>query len=1177
MEYNGRTISWDRNTGFSISGDTQEEPVATQEAPTVEPASRRESRRPVRRESTFDGDLTQDDLLQFENVNTIRSYMIDRKGVDYREMSDEEVVDDFIEHMRWFNTNMVSTGGEVRYITNASEEQKARANEAYRLYDQLGNVFVNDGFYGAVEGVGDYIAAAATDPSNFFGLMTGGLSKVGSMGVTAGSRALIRQAVKEAGERALASGATREAAEQAAQRAGDRMIQRIAQRNVSTDTSDRLVRTAAQRAREAATQSAVRAAEREVTAPLQQRAARMALYGTTALDGSWSALQDYKIQNVMLDVGAQEEYSAMQTGFSSLLGLVGGGLQLAGRRATGASGLGEAEERIANARLRAQEEFDAKTALEETDLQDFATLIDDTVSSWEEKVSRGQAQFGDMNAPTDILYEIMLGEDGKGGLAGLIRDKGIRITRNRHVSDVMTNIVRQLPQEQLARINAKLEPLTGLTLGDTAGMGIRLSDLLSKDISRAGRTLNIMSQVRKTINAGLVHNSNMMDAIAKRTDVEEQVNTELGFLQKAGNTGLYSQSVWRRLLVSSPATSMINVAGYTQFAVGQSVADLFNASGFALSGLARGGNLTAKGREHLRLARVYSTIQAQKMRNYADPFTTHDAYMQLLEAPEGAELKKRLFESFTGGVDRNVEKFNLDPTARGVRLTESITNAANKLTGVQIQDTFTKSQMFIGELDKNLRLTKGISLDEVLSTGSLDDIFADEVLNPTLDTTLKSVFSKNYTTDDQMPLFREAAKFVETISNVPVLGTVVPFGRFLNNVVATVYQWGPLSLAPAALRIARSSADNGNKIMAQEAFARAAVGTAGLFMAYEYDKQREEEGLAYNEIRTSGGTIIDAKNTFPFSYFLVMGRIFNLASKGEPIPDDLKVEFGTQIAVGQTATDLQFGNDLKLVYDTLFSMGADGEALTDASKGFLRGMGNYVAGYTRPLDAVNKLVGYIDNSDAARDLRQAEGTELFTQASTRYLDNIFEAMFGRIDAISGEELRVATREGAVRDPNPLARIFGITVRPATTSTERAYSMANLADFKASIRTNMPEYDRLFNGLVSGPLEQVMGRLIRDERFINGDTDVKKEMLNARLRELQSVYRRNIGAGGQGPDGYIMDMRRRAAQRANQSQTRMAISAMRENFGFDGNDVNDMSLRELQYFLDYIDHFEAINR
>ena len=1146
---------------------TPEEGVRPLEMPTTTPTER-EPTRTVTREEPFDGDLTQSDLLEYENLNRIRAYMIDRKGIQYRDKEPEEVVDDFMEHMRFFNTNLVSTGGEVRFITNASEEEKARAAEAYQLYDQLGSVFANDGFFGAVEGVGEYIQAAALDPSNYIGLLTGGLGKAGAFSGQLGGRALIRQAAREASERAMASGATREAAEAAAQRAADRTIQRLARRNVTGDAATEVAERVAQSERNRFVARAGSRAEAEGLAGMAATDARRALYATTALDGTFAALNDYQIQNVMLDVGVQEEYSRTQTALSSVFGLVGGGLQLAGRAARGASGLSDSRVKLEDARTRADQENLIRSALSPDEIDKSVEIIDDVVSSWQQKVGRGTDLYGDTSAPVEILYEIMMGKNGRGGLADLARDKGIRITRNRLVSDVMTDFVRQLPPEKLAEINAKLEPMTGLTLGETAGMGQRLSDLFSKDISVAGRTLNVMSQVKKTINGGVVHANNMMDTLARQDAVQDAINVEVGKIAQTGKVGQYVQSVWRRLLVSSPATSMINVAGYAQFSFGQTVADLFNAGTFTLYGLARGGNLTAAGREALQSARVYSTIQAQKMRNFADPFTTHDTYMALLD--QNDELEKRLFESFTGGVDRNIAKFNLNPNSTAVKVTESLTEAANNLTGVRIQDSFTKSQMFITELDKNLRLTKGKSLEEVMSTGLIDDIFDDDIINPALDTTLKSVYSKNYTTDDQ-GMLADVAKLIESISNTPVIGTVLPFGRFLNNTVATVYQWSPVSFFPAATRIMKKSSDAGEKIMAREAFARSAVGTAGLVAAWEYDQDRLDKGLAYNEIELSDGTIIDAKNTFPFSLFLILGRMANLQSRGQPIPEELSIEFGTQVGVGQAATDLQFGNDMVAVYDSIFNIGSDEGGRADLYKGLMRGLGNWTAGFTRPLDAVNKAVGYFDNTDAARDLRQAEGVELFTQASSRYLDNIFEAMFDRVDGITGEELRVASREGAIRDANPLARIFGVNVRPARTATEQAYSMANMAEWTASERSQLPEYDRIFNSTIAPRLERAMERLLRDQRYIDGDTRTRKIMLTERLGALRNDVRASLGAGT--GESQILSLRRRATRHGNKSQRSLAMQAMRENFGFEGEGIRDMSIRELNYFMDYIDYLD----
>src|SRR6056300_336912 len=90
--------------------------------------------------------LKKKDLYRYENLNTIRNYMSANKGADYMDMDDEALVENFVDHMRYFNTNTLSTAGEVRFISKADDQTKAMAAEAYNLYDSLGNVFVNDGF-----------------------------------------------------------------------------------------------------------------------------------------------------------------------------------------------------------------------------------------------------------------------------------------------------------------------------------------------------------------------------------------------------------------------------------------------------------------------------------------------------------------------------------------------------------------------------------------------------------------------------------------------------------------------------------------------------------------------------------------------------------------------------------------------------------------------------------------------------------------------------------------------------------------------------------------------------------------------------------------------------------------------------------------------------------------------
>ena len=112
--------------------------------------------------------------------------MIAKNGIDYEDIDDETLIDDFVENMRWFNTNSISTAGEVIFMNRANEREKQVAGEAYKLYDQLGSFWTNDGMYGKAEGIFDYIYAAAADPSNYIGLATGGLAKAGTISIAQG-------------------------------------------------------------------------------------------------------------------------------------------------------------------------------------------------------------------------------------------------------------------------------------------------------------------------------------------------------------------------------------------------------------------------------------------------------------------------------------------------------------------------------------------------------------------------------------------------------------------------------------------------------------------------------------------------------------------------------------------------------------------------------------------------------------------------------------------------------------------------------------------------------------------------------------------------------------------------------------------------------------------------------
>jgi len=1120
--------------------------------------------------------LKKDDLTKYQYVTPIRSYMMERKGVDYKNKSDEEVVDDFVQHMRYFNANTVSTTGELRFINKADEKTKAKAAKAYEIYEQLGNVFQNDGAMGAVDGVKDYIFAAAKDPTNYAGLITGGIGRLfaGSYSIT--GKKLVKESVRRAGLQAAKDGASKAQVKKAAIKAG----KEAAKRAIKAGTSDFQAKKVAEKVTNQVTKEGRRSVAFDAMKAKQEelfkQAGKNALKATLVADAGAAVLQDVLAQNTLMRAGAQEQFSKTQTAFSSLLGGVAGAAQLGFGKFRGASGFadtGNTLERIANSAIESNSAVFSKK-----ESKDAAKQIKQDVKKWNEKVARGY-DVNAANMPSDLVRTITLGEDGKGGLAKLLHDKGTKIPSNKKVADVITNVVRFLPQEDLVEINKAMGKYTDLKLGEISeDAGTDLRDLLAKDISEAGKTLAVMSQARRIVDAGIVAAGDK----AKRTmedDIEDAVN-EVKKL-KAAEPLKYGQSVWKRLLVSSPATTMINVAGFAQYYVGQTMADLFNSTMLGMKAMGQMTYDTAAARETMRQAHVLTQIQSQKFRNLLDPYTTHDAYMSFLNDANNESVKKKLFETMAGGVEATAERYNINPNNKLYKNIEAAAQAASNASGVRIQDSFTKSQMFMTEMDKYLRLNKNMTLKEAILRGEEPDV---EVVQGALDSTLKSVFAKDYTTDETPELLRTTAKFAETFSNTPGFGTILPFGRFFNNVLATAYQWSPLAAPQQFYKFAKNLYTQEPNVTDKDAFARMVVGSTALRLAMDYDNERRESNLGVYEVDVGGGTIIDAKNTYPFSLWLAAGRVLNTMRNGEQVSADLQREIGTQLVVGQLARDAQFGNDINNMLDVLTNIDIDKRAA--AIDGFYKVGGNFVSGFTRPLDVLNKAIGFATGTDTAKDVRQAEGAAVFTQSATKYVDNIFESFIDAAEKITnkdlgigdegltGEELRVSTREGEVYDANPFARMFGLTIKPNRTATEVAYSMADMATWSASERTNIPAYDKIFNSMLAPMMERYTQQLLDDPNFQKANLARKRDMLSKRMTELKGVVRDRMELYGD-RETRVLQKALKASRKFKKETKREALKMMEENYGVTGK-LEEMSWQELDLFIRLGDYLTDIN-
>jgi hypothetical protein len=1103
-----------------------------------------------------------DDLKTGKAARDIRDYMVRRAGKKYREggsIDNNRLVEDFVDHWRFFDANVIGTSGEARFISNASEEDKLATKRAIELYDGLGNVFVNDGFYGAVDGVWDYVQAAATDPSNYIGLLTGGMAKAGVLGGSKATKALVRKAAEEAGLKVMKDTGSREAAEAASKKAVESALARHSLEAVKTKTAREAIDKLADIEKDNFMRREAAKASKGVLNQAARKADTKALGITTATDALMAMAHDYNIQALRMDVSAQEQYSALQTVASSALGGVAGGAQLLGRAFKGNSGLAEADAMLSGSKVstEAKTELDkavvreiglSKPLLGESGSKKAADSVIEGVRTWKEKWQAGRSAHSNETIEADLLRAIVLGSDGKGkkdGIVKLFRDQGLKLPGNATVSDALTNVIQHMPQKQLEEINKMLKP-THITLGDMASSRENLQNLVANEANRAGQVLQVFSQAKRLLDSNIVVAD---DVLRAATDgVIERESKEAAKMQGLA----YGQNIWRRLLVSSPSTTAANVAGFANYGVASTLADLLTGTALTLKGLGQTG---AKRDETMRVAKVYRGMIATKMRYFSDPFTTHDTYMKFLE--ENEQAGKVLFETVTGGVEKSATRFNMDPDSKWFKNAERLADTANKYTGVSIQDTFTKSQMFMSEMDKYLQINKKITLREAINGGDTSMIDND-IIGAALDGTMKSVFSKDYTKGNNEHL-NFVAKTVEGVSNIPGVGTVFPFGRFMNNVVATAYEWGPGGLIEGAKAIAMADKRNLSTV---EAVSRSAVGIGAIYMAAQYDREKQEKGMAATDIEIAGGQIADIKNVYPLSLILVAGRAARYYSDGEKVPKEVQQELMNQLAIGQVARDVQFGNDLFAILNWLESDEAGG-ANWDAA---FKAGGNILAGFTRPLDALNRSVGLITDSDVAKDVRQARGVDVLTQSATKYVDNIFELFTQDLDAITGEQLRVATREGPLQDPNPAARIAGLVIKPPQNATELVYGMSEMMTYTANARTKNPAYDKMFNKFIAPMLEGAAERLLRDPKFTKGTTDERRKRLKSELSILKSSVSKYMKTSRQ--DGVAIEALRKEAQTKGTAGARRAGLKMLEKMNVNAP-INDLGYKELQLYLEYV--------
>ena len=1096
--------------------------------------------------------LSPSDLVEDkESLRRIKEYMESRHGIGVADdLSDEDIVDKFINHMRSFQGgNSITTLGETAWLAKADEDTRAVAGQAYGTFDKLGNLFGDQNTLSEkVDGVFDYAKSAILDPANLIAFGAGRLAS-GLTGKLAGRWARAK-AIEEVAK--LGPNAT----QAAKARTYNNFIEKsIRGARIKEGPSARV---------------------------------KKELAAATGTDAALSLGIDVAYQNGMIMSMQQEDWSEFQSGLAALGGLVGGGVSAfsVGVRKTskpkGVTAQFTPDKNLAIKLASQQKEFRKKAGknlqkILEDSIKVFTTLKQKSAFYKQEKAELAEKQgFTDKEALDEVLFwkYFFLGSDRAGvkGLAQSMRDAGINFEK-RFEGDGITNFAADVIRENLSgadldKFIATMEK--GLTGAKTKASlpnfkkgleALRLQkgkvlsnreklDFFSKrmasNISNSGKYLAIMRQFGREI-AENQKNVNADELIHNLQDpVEETI------LNKVTNVTNYAQNVIIRNIVTNPGTTALNLVGWSAYSTAQTVADVIKAalySGTALTKMALGLETDKKG---LYLSRV-AQLNINKVRNLLDPETTFEAFESYLKARP--EAQKELMRYLSGCVDnlRSAKQFGFDPEDNMFgRSTENFTNFMQTMYAVKGQDVYTKSVEFFYNIEKQLIKNYGKTYNELVNeTPNLTEFFSTDqyikVEAKAIDDTLRSVFSKKYgakTYDFGKDPLGSFAKAVEDFRKVPVLGLAMPFGQFFNNTLAFMADFTPLGTGREIYKyFTKQESDVG------DAMAKAAIGMTTVRYFAQEELKNIDEGLAWSEKRDPDtGMVRDLRYDYPYSLFKMAGRMFAHLKRGEEIPQDL-----IQVA-SETFGFRQFTRQLG---EYEFGIGqmvqglASGElSLTKEAVGKIVGnvASQAISGVTRPIDPINQVVGLAQGEDF-KAIDRKQGLKVLNN-SLRYVDNIFASL--------GVELAPEKFKGTTGEKgrSQISKVVGFREVPKHSYTQRMFNVIGRPEWRTNIFSRVPEADNRVNELLFTFLERNAAFVFNSKRFKEGSMRTKIKLVNNALTTSKKQVKTRLQNSP-----IIKDRKLQLAYQITKGKSRTDVARYLKNFaGVD--DIMDLNLNQL---------------
>lgn len=1012
-------------------------------------------------------------LTGLNNMGTTAATNLARKlrGFQYFEdMDDRKIFERWQNHMRsWDAGNLFTVGTEINAGLLATEEERAAMSAGYTLFDLQDNVFK-----GAISGTGnykemgdalyDYTKSTIFDPLN---LVSFGLTKLLTAPFDKQFKTSFKQMQKGYYKRLISSGVPKELA---------RKKVRNAMFNKST------------------------------------------LASTMAFvlpDLALSVGVDLTAQLQLINVGNQEELDTFR---AVTTGLIGTALPLTvGFGTVTYRKLKELPmfekfflnyEDIIDSVQRSKKKF--STVVKEKVLLQKNLLIDAVdntfgvisgsnkdLKKWEEAKQAAikllkdtDRQDQDIANSENFLREFFYGVKDKNGdviTKGYIEalvDAGWMFSKDlldddQKATNILADTITYLDDEVIERIMKAYEAKTGISLNlDYNGQALK-----SRYITLASTGGKVNQITSAAVRSNFSLHKDMQKAI---TDLALERGDEFIDTPKRG---MFLLGTYKRLLTAHPATTGANLRGFVALSLADQAAEAFiSAVNIAQSGLYKVIGNQDKATYYARQS--YGNFMSSLRRGVSvlDP-ALNVAYARII-LDLNPKVYSRIFRDIAGdgGPYDGLSLFNMDSKTNPVlSKLDAFSKGVSHISLNRLQDEYTKLFAFSNNLNKRIMQKYGVSpkafFNAAENTGVINTKeFLDEVLMPAAYQTSRQTASVNWSTINKgkgKNFFRTVASGVEYITNKTPAGILVPFGSFMNTVLATFGDYSGFNFLRFSVEKSLGKKLDPESQVMHEAFGKMAVGWTYLMYRTFYDAsgngnsaiEKVSTGRSYNQNRDDVGGINDSQFDWPINQVEMASQILAHAISGDGrdvmrdiknldpldgsiadyiyknfdasnIPGSLLKELSLSLGVSAIRDTDKFLRDISQSILTLAESVKAGEDIADFKDVIniiADGLGKIVQGSLRPAEPYDVINNLFNNDGKIPDLRQ--GNQTFNSAF-KYIDSMFsENLPDRYYLTQGYEKR--------RNLDMSKILFNARRMPENTLGQMMLNSADYKDWKFS--------------------------------------------------------------------------------------------------------------------------------